>query len=88
MGGDTGLLNPGDLVGGNIADDEASVLLCLSAVMHIHQVCRARMRHNGYLHGGHPSSRHVTVTDTRETAVVVCYRVLVGVGCGHSRRKR
>jgi hypothetical protein len=28
MGGDTGLLNPGDRVGGNMADDEASVLLC------------------------------------------------------------
>jgi len=26
MGGDTGLLNPGDRVGGNIADDEASVI--------------------------------------------------------------
>lgn len=28
MGGDTGLLRPGDRVGGNIADDEVSVLLC------------------------------------------------------------
>ena len=80
------MLRPGDRVGGNIADDEASALVLLSAVMHRDWVGRARTRHNGYLHGGHPSSRHVTVT-AREI-VVVCYRVLVGVGCGHSRRIR
>ena len=44
MGGDTGLLNPGDRVGGNIADDEASVLLCCCQLSCIHigivvQVC-------------------------------------------------
>jgi hypothetical protein len=44
MGGDTGLLNPGDRVGGNIADDEASVLLCCCQLSCIHigivvQIC-------------------------------------------------
>lgn len=28
MGGDTGFPSPGDLVGGNIADEELSFLLC------------------------------------------------------------
>ena len=36
MGGDTGLLSPGDRVGGNIADDEASVLLCCYQLSCIH----------------------------------------------------
>lgn len=36
MGGDTGLLSPGDRVGGNIADDEASFLLCLCQLSCIH----------------------------------------------------
>lgn len=37
MGGDTGLFIPGDRVGGNIADDEVSVLLhcCQLSYTHI-----------------------------------------------------
>lgn len=44
MGGDTGLLNPGDRVGGNMADDEASVLLCCCQLscMHLRFVAHKR----------------------------------------------
>jgi hypothetical protein len=84
---DTVLPRPGDLVGGNIAEDEASFLSCSCQLSCIQsKVLQAQLRHNGYSHARHASTRHVV--STAEARVIVCQGIGVGVGGGHAGRKR
>jgi hypothetical protein len=87
MDGDTELPSPGDLVGGNIpADDEGSVLWCrcqLSCILvgfYTHECATM-----GNLQAS--TSRHAVETTTvAGIGIVVCYRVVGGIGTSYGWR--